>query len=205
MDRDKSHINSSFLGQFSSKKHGFKVPENYFDGIEDTVISELGLNKIQPKNISSSFKTPTNYFNTVEDITITKLKAEVVFSKNKSEISDDYFSNIEDRVFAKIKEDKKVISIKRVTKYFAPLAIAASLLLIFILNSNQQGIVTFDSLATTEIEEFIENGLVDINTENLELAFSDIELATSSISTSISDDEVFEYLAIEDLENIIIE
>jgi len=205
MDKDKSHTNSSFLDQISSKKTGFKVPNNYFNGIEDTVISELALNKIQPKEISSNFKTPTDYFNTVEDITLAKLKAEAVFSEKESEISDNYFSNIEDRVFAKIKEDKKVISIKRITKYIAPLAIAASLLLIFILNSKQQETITFDSLATTEIEEFIESGLVDINTDNLELAFSDIELSPSNISTSISDDEVFEYLAIEDIENIIIE
>ena len=46
--------------------------------------------------------------------------------------------------------------------------------LIRFLKKNQKT-VTFDSLATTEIEQFVESGLIDINIENLAIAFSDIE------------------------------
>ena len=75
---------------------------------------------------------------------------------------------------------------------------------IFVLKKNQKT-VTFDSLATTEIEQFVESGLIDINIENLAIAFSDIEFPTKNITTSISDEEVLAYLTIEDLETIIYE
>ena len=115
-----------------------------------------------------------------------------------------YFDTIEDRVLNKVKAPKAVFSIKIFTTYIAPIAIAASLLLIFILNTNQKTI-TFDSLATSEIEQFIDNGFVDINSESLALAFSSVEIPTNIMSATISEEEVLDYLYTEDLEAIIYE
>jgi len=202
MTKEKLHIIAPILSEISLKKNAFKVPENYFSTIEDDVFATISLENMLQKDSTSNFKTPTDYFDTIEEITIAKLKAEVIQNKEKSQLPDGYFDTIEDLVLTKIKKNEKVISIKRIAKYFAPLAIAASLLLIFVLQTNQKT-VTFDSLATTEIEQFIESGLIDINIENLAIAFSDVEYPTKNITTSMSDEEVLEYLTIEDLETII--
>ena len=204
MKKEKLHIIAPILSEISLKKNAFKVPDNYFGTIEDDVVATINLQNLLSKNSTSNFKAPNNYFDTIEEITITKLKAEVIQTKEKSQLPDGYFDTFEDLVLTKIKKNEKVISIKRIAKYFAPLAIAASLLLIFVLKTNQKT-VTFDSLATTEIEQFVESGLIDINIENLAIAFSDVEFPTKNITTSISDEEVLAYLTIEDLETIIYE
>ena len=180
------------------------MPKNYFNTVEENVISTLNLQEIQPKE-AEVFKTPENYFDTVEEITLAKLKAEIAQTTNNTEIPAAYFDTVEDRVFSKIKADKKVITLKKVLSYAAPLAIAASLLLIFMLNTKQQEPVTFASLETAEIEAFINNGLVDIEPENLANAFSDIEFPTTILTTSLTENEVYDYLTDEDLETLIYE
>lgn len=40
-------------------KPGFKVPDNYFNNLEETLLSEIALKKSIP---STGFKTPDNYF-----------------------------------------------------------------------------------------------------------------------------------------------
>lgn len=203
MKKDKSNTKQTFLSEISLKKNAFKVPENYFETIENQTISELNLQNIQPKQNESTYKTPQNYFDNIEEITITKLKAEVLQTTNTSKLPDGYFDTIEDLVLIKIKKEQKIITIKRITKYVAPLAIAASLLLIFVLNAAKS--VTFDSLATTEIEQFVESGMIDINMENLATVFTDFEYPAENLTTSITDEEVLAYLTIEDLETIIYE
>lgn len=42
---------------------GFKIPNNYFESLEDQILDQLALNEIN----SSGFKTPKNYFDTIED------------------------------------------------------------------------------------------------------------------------------------------
>lgn len=204
MKRDKPHTEKTFLSKNSLKENPFTVPENYFKTIENQIVSELNLQNIQPKKNESTYKTPQNYFDNIEEITITKLKAEVLQNTNTSKLPDGYFDTLEDLILTKIKKEQKVITIKRITKYVAPLAIAASLLLIFVLNTAKKS-VTFDSLATTEIEQFVESGMIDINMENLAAVFTDFEYPVENLTTSITDDEVLEYLTIEDLETIIYE
>jgi hypothetical protein len=162
------------------------------------------LQKNYPIDTASAFKLPENYFEEIEDVILTKIKAKQLKNKDSFELPDHYFDTIEDRVLNKVKTPKAVFSIKRVATYIAPIAIAASLLLIFILNTNQKTI-TFDSLATSEIEQFIDNGFVDINSESLALAFSSVEIPTNIMSAPISEEEVLDYLYTEDLEAIIYE
>jgi len=204
MGKNKLHITAPILSEISIKGTGFEIPQNYFDTVEENVNSELSLQKHYPKDAASAFKLPENYFEEIEDVIFTKIKAKQIKNKDSFELPDHYFNTIEDRVLNKIKTPKTVISIKRITKYLAPIAIAASLLLIFILNTNQKTI-TFDSLATSEIEQFIDNGFVDIDSESLALAFSTVEISTDNISSPISEDEVLDYLYTEDLEAIIYE
>ena len=204
MEKNKLHIIAPILSEISLKGTGFEIPQNYMSAVEENVISELMLQKKYQKETSSTFKLPENYFDEIEDVVLAKLKTEIVKNKDPYNLPDNYFDTIEDRVLNKMRADKKVFSIKKITAYLAPIAIAASLLLIFILNTNKKTI-TFDSLATAEIEQFIDNGNVDINSESLALAFSSVEIPTNIMRTLISEEEVIDYLYTEDLEAIIYE
>lgn len=204
MKKDKLHKIAPILSDTSLKKNAFKVPENYFSTVEDAFFSERNLNTIQSKDITTTFNTPSDYFDSVEEITITKLKASAIKSDNNSEIPNDYFDTFEDRVLAKLNKSKKVISLKSAAKYLVPISIAASLLFFVILRTDKT-VVSFDSLATNEIEQFIESGLVDINTFTLSETFSEIDLETNNFEDIISDEEVLNYLTVEDLETIIYE
>ncbi len=163
-------------------------------------LSEISLHK-------TGFEIPENYFDSLEDIVIAKLKAEALQNnvENAAEITDNYFSSVEDTISAKIKSNSKVISLKnKFTRIAAPLAIAASLLLIFMLNNNSQNI-TFDSLASSDIENWIDNGGIDIDAYSIASIYPEIELTNDMYSDTLSDDEVLDYLYEEDLEDIIYE
>lgn len=51
------------------KNTGFNVPANYFDGIEDSVLSQIKLKSIE----GTGFKVPEGYFESLEDTVISKI------------------------------------------------------------------------------------------------------------------------------------
>ncbi|WP_370228178.1 hypothetical protein [Mesoflavibacter sp.] len=53
------------------KQSGFKTPNNYFNTIEDQIMSQISLEEIGK---DSGFKTPDNYFDTIEDNILSKTK-----------------------------------------------------------------------------------------------------------------------------------
>lgn len=198
MKKQKLHKVAPILSSIS-KKSGFSIPNDYFETFEVDVLSKIKTKELNAEIDKSTFKTPENYFDTVEDIVLAKLKAESLQPKENTNIPDNYFDTIEDAVISKLKTPKKIISLKTVSKYFAPIAIAASLLLIFTLNTHKDS-VTFESLATAEIEQFIDYGMIDIDTQTLASTFSDIEIKTEEFDLSLTDTEVLNYLTDEDLE-----
>ncbi len=206
MKRKDLHTIAPKLSEISLKKIGFEIPKDYFDFIEDAVIAELKAEYFLKKGNKKAFKTSDNYFDSIEDIVIAKLKAEAIHNNNKGTIMpENYFQTIEDKVLTEIKTAPKVISLKsRFIKFAAPIAIAASLLLIFVVNKNSKT-VTFDSLASSEIETWIDNGGMDIDALSIVSIYPDIELNNEIYSASLSDDEVLEYLNEEYLDEIIFE
>lgn len=203
MKKNKLHKTAPKLSEISLNKSGFEIPDNYFETIENAVLNELKVDKIQSEITKETFTTPENYFESIEDIVIAKLKSEVIQKKTKNTIPENYFDTIEAAVLAKVKETTKVITLKtRLIKYIAPIAIAASLLLIFVLNNNTTS-VSFDSLTSLEIENWINNGSVDYDALSVASMYPEIELNNDVLTTYISDEEVLEYLYEEDLENII--
>lgn len=203
MKKNNLHKIAPTLSNITPSKTGFDIPENYFESIEDAIIAEIKVEKFQKKINKNTFKTPNNYFDSVEDLVITKLKAEALKSTNNNEISEKYFDSIEDTVLKEIRTTSKVKSLKiNFAKFAAPLVIAASIILIFILKNNSKTI-TFDSLAQSEIENWINNGNIDIDAFSIASMYPEIELNNEMYSASISDDEVLEYLYEEDLGGII--
>lgn len=57
----------------TTKKTGFKVPKDYFYGLEDSIINQAKLSEIIK---SSGFKTPPVYFDSLEDKILAKTKQE---------------------------------------------------------------------------------------------------------------------------------
>ena len=189
------------------KNTGFKVPENYFQNIEENVFSVMKVNNVEFKKPLNSFKVPATYFDTIEDTVLAKLKAEALQVENNKEviISEDYFESLENKVISKLKEQptEKVFRLKNIVKYVAPLAVAASLVFIFMLKS-EPATVTFDSVATNDIVQFVENGFADLDTESIVTMYSDIELSDNFI-TSVSEEEAYDYLNEIDVESIMYE
>ncbi|WP_372792649.1 hypothetical protein [Lutibacter sp.] len=205
MKRKDIHKIAPKLSEISLKKAGFEIPENYFESIEDAIIAELKTETLLKKGTKETFKTPENYFDSIEEIVISKLKAEVIQNNTETTIPENYFENLENQVLSKIKTTPKVIFLKsKFIKFATPIAIAASLLLVFVLN-NKSKTVTFESLASSEIETWIDNGNIDIDALSIASIYPEIELNNEINSASLSDDEVFEYLNEEDLEDIIYE
>ena len=123
-------------------------------------------------------------------------------------IIDTSFSMLQyfDRNYTYIDSIKNVVDyfIKSITKYIAPIAIAASFLIIFLLNNNSREI-TFESIASKEIEEFIDLGHIDYDAESLTIIFPNIELDDNNFISSLSENDVLEYLNENDLEELFYE
>lgn len=205
MKRKDLHKIAPKLSEISLKKSGFEIPSNYFETIEDGVLAKLKAENLTLIKTRESFQTPENYFNSIEDIVITKLKAEALNTKNNNTIPEDYFKTLETKVISEIKTTPKVISLKnKFIKYVAPIAIAASLLLVFVLNNTSTN-VTFASLSSSEIENWIYTGTIDIDALTIASLYPEIELSDEMYSDSITNEEVLEYLYQENLESIIYE
>ena len=104
------------------KHSGFKTPENYFNTLEDQIMSQINLKELSP---TSGFKTP-----------------------------DDYFNTIEKRILQQTKQQPKVIKLFNKKTVIMVASAAAVIVLFFNLNlfKNQ---VTFDSLDTEIVENYI--------------------------------------------------
>ena len=112
------------------KNTGFKIPDNYFEGVEDTVLSQIRLKSIE----GSGFKVPNGYFESLEDTVISKI------SKN---------------------ENTKVINLftKRNLLYVS--SIAATILLLLNISLFNKKSVSFETLETASVEQYIMNEYID--------------------------------------------
>lgn len=148
----------------TNKSSGFKLPKNYFNGLEDKILAEAKLSNIK----KPVFKTPSNYFESLE---------ETVFNK-----------------ISKEKETTKVFSIftKRNLIYIS--SVAAAILLMFNLSifENELDFDTLDKTALENyiINEDISS--LDIaslltNEELTEVNFIDYDLPEEHIENYILD------------------
>tara|TARA_R110001583_G_scaffold4351_2_gene25174 strand:+ start:8828 stop:9448 length:621 start_codon:yes stop_codon:yes gene_type:complete len=205
MKKKKLHKIAPKLSEISLKKSGFEIPDTYFETVEKAVLSELNVDKIQSNTTKEIFTTPENYFNSIEAIVIARLKSEVIHKNIENSIPKNYFDSIEETVLTKISASSKIIQLKtRLTKFIVPIAIAASILLIFVLNDNSTT-VSFDSLTLNEVENWIANGSIDYDALSIASMYPEIELKNEIFTISVSDNEVLNYLYEEDLDAIIYE
>ena len=180
---------------------GFRTPEKYFEILEDEILSKIAVGKFPEKE---GFNLPASYFENLEDDVFLKLKEDKITKSLKTEIPEGYFNTIEDRVFDKLKKDNliqpKVISLRsKFLKVFTPLAIAASLLLFFIVNYNNNK-YNIENVATSEIDTWIEEDLIILDVNQIAEVFSDVNL---NEEINNEDEELLEYLNGMDIESIL--
>lgn len=109
------------------KTNGFRVPKDYFDSVENNIISDLKLKELN--NNFSGFNLPTHYFDTLENNILNKISEE----KTPKVI----------RLFTK----KSIIYIS---------GIAAAILLMFNLSIFDRKL-TLDSFDSETVEDYILN------------------------------------------------
>lgn len=204
-------MNKDKLKHIKPTENSFKVPKGYFDTVEDAVFAKLSAEKLSDKE---GFSTPDSYFDSVEDNVLEKIKKgkslQSTFPANKQtgfSIPENYLNTVEDTITTKLHDDTKqvkVIDFRTVLlKRIVPFAAAAAVLLLVYINYNTKTI-SFDSVAFTDIEQWIENDLITFDTYEIAEIYSDTELE-NSIFFEEDENELIEYLDGTDIESLLLE
>jgi len=145
------------------KKAGFKVPKDYFNNLEDQLLSNIKTNTILEDNNSIGFEVP-----------------------------DDYFNSLEDKIFSKLdlKENTKVISLfsKRNLIYISGVAAAIVIMFGIFMNNNDLSNLELDyevvetyiidqDISSYEIASLLtEEELLNVNSEIMDEAFNNNDM-----------------------------
>ena len=135
MDKNIKNLNN-ILNDFTKKESNFAVPENYFNNLEDDILSKVIENQF-PGELS--YNVPENYFDTFEE---------------------DIFKKIN------LKEQKptKLISLKSRLIKIIPTAAAACILLFIGFNYfSMNSTTTFENITSDEIENWLDENYLDNN------------------------------------------
>lgn len=160
------------------EKTGYKAPDNYFDSFDERLLKSLDANK-RMSTIKISGHT----------------------------IPDQYLENLDDQILSKVSNNDKpkVVQFISWRKMAYTSAVAASLILMFSLIFNTSEDITFDSIETSSIENYLSEG----NFTSYELAslLTEDELnANGFTDTTISESSIEDYLLENaSLEDLIIE
>ena len=164
----KSNQNNKNLIEGISNDTGFNTPLNYFDDLEDTIISKIREEHI-PDEVS--FLAPNDYFSTFDEELLSKIEFP--------------------------QKDVKVISLKSRFLKIIPTAAAACMLLFIGLNyfsTNEK--ISFETISNEELELWFNESNLENDAINL-LEFVDTDLNNNNTieeDTSINDDDILEYL-----------
>ena len=152
---------------------GFKTPKDYFETLEDSILSNAKLREIASE---SSYKVPNGYFDSLED----KIMA-VVNQQPETKVI-------------------KFISWRKIT-YIGTVA-ASIVLIINLFFKNNPEKITIDAIETASIESYILNEDLETN-EFASLfskeELSDIRLINDGYSSQTLENYVFENFEIDDI------
>lgn len=194
---------SELISKKFPKKHGFSVPKGYFDVVEDAVNSKLAAELLPDKE---GFTIPEGYFDSVEEAVFAKLGKETQKSTT-SYVPEGYFDTLEDRVFARLKEkesveEPKVISLGSRIRKVWAPVAIAASLALLVVFQNKSG---GDQLEVTaaEIDKLIEEDLINLDSYEIAEVFNDVDLTSNDMTGE--DDELLDYLKGTDVESMLLE
>lgn len=164
------------------------------------------------KKENSGFKTPKGYFEDFTDDLLGKMSEETSSIPDEAgfEVPEGYFDNLNKKILEKLTEkESKVIRLKPYRKYFYVAASVAAIL-ILVLSIQQKGDVsfTFDDLARTDIENYIEENELELSSYELAEVLLTEELEVNDILGNELDDEyIINYLEdnIDDIDELNLE
>lgn len=159
-----------------NRKDGFKLPENYFDKFEEQLMQAISEEQLMGVSKESGFKVP-----------------------------DAYFEDVELSILATIEKEKaigKVHFLKANYKYLVGTVAAILIVVLSVINipkgvDNVQA-TELGSVSGTEIENYLQEGYIQVNSYELGEIFSD-ELSDVSVTASIDENVLIEYLSEYDL------
>ena len=174
------------------KENAFKIPKGYFDAVENDVFAKMSSENFPKKE---GFSSPDIYFDGVEENVLNKIREEKNKEKSGFAIPENYLETIEENVIAKLSNENrpvKVIDLKSILlNRVLPFAVAASLLLIIYINYNNKT-TSFETVASSDIEQWIENDLVTLDI---------YEIAEIYNVTEIENQDIFDVEELEDYLN----
>ncbi|GAB5399861.1 MAG: hypothetical protein Aureis2KO_14460 [Aureisphaera sp.] len=150
-------------------KHGFKVPEDYFEKMEDRVFDALDIKELPEQ---SGFGVPEGYFDTLEDEILQKVKV--------------------------APKETKVIPIGRKRSFWYAASIAACIAFVFAFFNpwiGEGSTTNPEEPSLAEIEAYIEEGIGSIDSYDLAQVLTDADLDALELETEyLSDESLEEYL-----------
>ena len=149
------------------KNTGFKVPKDYFQNLEDTIMDTIKLDEALQNEGNSGFKAPDGYFDSLEDVILTK-----------------------------IKDDKKpkVVSLfnKQTLMYIS--GVAAAVLIMFNVFWNSSD-TTIDTIDAELVENYIiDQGINTYEIASLLTDDSEVNLDIELFDETFNDDSLEDYL-----------
>lgn len=203
------------LSALKLKPEVFVLPFGALDHVEEGVLAEIIENQLKIKlGTENPFKVTSNYFESFEDSIIESIENQSSNSLKVSlKVPDHYFESFEQKVMSKIKNETvenkvKVISLRsRLIKITTTVAVAASLALFFIFNPFQQKSteLSFDSLALTEIEKWIDQDYLELDAYQISSVYSETKLKPNLLSSTVNEDELEEFLNNQNIEELLYE
>jgi len=168
------------------------------------------------KRKNSGFKAPEGYFEGLTDDLMDKLSKETSNLPDKGgfKVPENYFENLPKEIAEKVaKKETGVIRLKPYRKYFyAAASVAAILLLVISLEWKNTVDFTFDDLAETDIEYYLEDNQFGLSSYELAevILEEDLEINNfldTEMNDNLDDENIMDYLEdnIEDIDELNLE
>jgi len=163
---------------------------------------------------NSGFKTPKGYFEGFTDDLLDKMSKETSSLPNEDgfAVPEGYFDNLNKKVLDKVTEkESKVIRLKPYRKYFYVAAsVAAILIMVISIQQRGKSSFTFDDLARTDIENYLEENELGLSTYELAEVLLTEELEVNDIlnnNSELDDENIIDYLEdnIDDIDELNLE
>lgn len=184
---DKEHNNR--INKIDSSSSGFKIPDDYFDNLENILAQKILTNEISEKKS----------LNKLHIIRPNELKTK---RRNTGfKVPENYFEQFQTR----IDQPKEFYTTNRKVRRLRliSISVAASILLFFgiqFMNKGQQSVNQVIP-ANEEIAEWVDEDLITFDSYEIAEAFSDVELEQTLYAEEAMDD----YLDFIDIESLIID
>ena len=150
-------------------KTGFKVPAHYFDTLEETICNEIDL-EVLPKD--TGFIAPVGYFENVETVVLQTLNFD---EKPKSVIG--------------LNSRKTLVYVSAVAACFA--------IIVSVFYSNKSIVKQIDSIKTSSIENYIDEGFIDLKSYEVLALLDDEDIVNIDLESNIFSEESLENYLLE--------